>query len=264
MDITTSFQESDSISVTPTTNISNAIGSETSRYSISTGGMTRHTASSMAAESTLILSTTEAYGDIGEMKSEMDINPTETTNSSDVTVFVAANSSDVITMVTGNASDIMMDYFDEDEDDEYTWPLRKQVIVGIILFLLSVVIILGNILTILVFLRDPKIRTVQNMYIFNLAITDICIGVSSVPFYAIYTVLGYEWVLGYEYCKLWSIVDYWVCAESSLTIILISHDRLLMVTKGKLIPKNIPKSTPLRLVIWLNESKQMAYFHKER
>jgi histamine receptor H3 len=79
---------------------------------------------------------------------------------------------------------------------------------------------------------SKKLQTIQNMYIVNLAVTDVIIGVSSIPFYGAYTILYFTWPFGYVFCKVWCFIDFWACAESSLTIILISYDRLLMVTDG--------------------------------
>ena len=92
--------------------------------------------------------------------------------------------------------------------------------------------IVGNLCTLLSFKIDPKLRTVPNYYILNLAVTDLIIGLSSLPFYAVYTVLDFYWPFGYNFCKAWSVIDFWVCAESAATICLISWDRLQMVRKG--------------------------------
>ena len=116
------------------------------------------------------------------------------------------------------------------EDDD--WPLYVRVLIGIFVTIIGLVNIVGNICTIISFHRDIKLRTVANYYILNLAVTDLIVGLVSVPFYAVYTVLDFFWPFGYAFCKIWCVIDFWVCAESSLTIILISHDRFSMVNKG--------------------------------
>jgi histamine receptor H3 len=136
------------------------------------------------------------------------------------------------TIIYATNETIANDYTYDDFEDDVDFSTQEQVWIGITLFIHCLIIIFGNILTILVYIKDPKIRSVQNMYIFNLAITDILIGVSSVPIYAIYTILNFDWPMGRVYCKIWLMCDYWACAESSLTIILISYDRLQMVRQG--------------------------------
>ena len=122
--------------------------------------------------------------------------------------------------ITGNSSSIT-----EEELEDESWPQWIQVIIGIFLALLFITNIVGNTLTLVAFTKDRHLRTVQNYYIINLAVTDLIIGISSLPFYSVYTVMYFYWPFGYEFCKVWSVVDFWVCAESSLTIILISYDR---------------------------------------
>ena len=118
----------------------------------------------------------------------------------------------------------------EDEDEPY-----PHSVVCVLLFLFAIIgltNIVGNTLTIVAFFRDNKLQTVHNHYILNLAITDLIIGVSSVPFYAVYTILQFTWPFGYVFCKIWLLVDFLSCAESVATIILISIDRFLLVSLG--------------------------------
>ncbi|ELU06770.1 hypothetical protein CAPTEDRAFT_78863, partial [Capitella teleta] len=96
----------------------------------------------------------------------------------------------------------------------------------VILWLFNVV---GNICTLTAFVQDAQLRSVHNWHIFNLALTDLLIGLSSLPFYSIYTLQQYTWSFGYNWCKAWSTIDFLVCTESCLAIILISLDRFLMV-----------------------------------
>ncbi|KAK2148938.1 hypothetical protein LSH36_474g03041 [Paralvinella palmiformis] len=129
-----------------------------------------------------------------------------------------------------------MAFFTTEAVQEYennrSWSLHVQVLVGLIITMIGLVNIVTNVCTILSFATDRKLRIVANYYIVNLAATDLIVGISSLPFYAVYTILQWYWPFGYTFCKIWSVLDFWVCAESSLTIILISQDRLAMVRKG--------------------------------
>ncbi|ELT95143.1 hypothetical protein CAPTEDRAFT_120361 [Capitella teleta] len=106
----------------------------------------------------------------------------------------------------------------------------------VVLLLLFIAIgltnIIGNTITLIAFVKDSKLQQVSNFYIFNLAIADLLVGLSSVPVYAVYTLSNYHWGMGNVACKIWLFFDYLLCAESSLTIILISLDRFLMVHLG--------------------------------
>ncbi len=113
--------------------------------------------------------------------------------------------------------------------DVYPIPAYLSFIVYLFLILSC---IFGNILVFVSFARDKGLWSVQNYYIFNLALTDIAMGVLVLPFHLIaYGILNY-WPLGKGMCKLVLVVDFLVGTESVLTVILISYDRLRMVISG--------------------------------
>ncbi|CAF1962625.1 unnamed protein product [Rotaria magnacalcarata] len=89
----------------------------------------------------------------------------------------------------------------------------------------------GNLLVIIAFLREPTIRTYSNYFILNLSIADLLIGLICIPLYAHKFIFG-KWYLGYHICKLWLVFDYVVGSASTLCIVVISHDRYQMVSKG--------------------------------
>ncbi len=116
--------------------------------------------------------------------------------------------------------------------DEEGYPLYGKVLAGILIGLMNVAILVGNTLTIVSFYQDRRLRTVANYYILNLAVTDLLVGLTSVPFYAPFTLMDYHWPFGYTFCKVYNVVDFLVCAESAWAICLISYDRLEMVRRG--------------------------------
>ena len=116
--------------------------------------------------------------------------------------------------------------------EEEGYPLYGKVMAGILIGLMNVAILAGNTLTIMSFCQDRQLRTVANYYIINLAVTDLLVGLTSVPFYAPFTLLDYHWPFGYTFCKVYNVVDFLVCAESAWAICLISYDRLEMVRRG--------------------------------
>ncbi|XP_069478210.1 histamine H3 receptor-like [Ambystoma mexicanum] len=90
----------------------------------------------------------------------------------------------------------------------------------------------GNALVILSFVVDANLRTQSNFFLLNLAICDFCIGTFSTPLYMINYIMNGKWILGRPVCKMWLAIDYVICQCSIYTIILISYDRFLAVTKA--------------------------------
>ena len=52
------------------------------------------------------------------------------------------------------------------------------------------------------------------------------------PFYAIYTIADFCLLLDQVFCKVWFVCNFTFCAESALTLLLLSYDRLLLVKFG--------------------------------
>lgn len=102
------------------------------------------------------------------------------------------------------------------------------VIIGTLIFLS----VFGNVITICAFIIDKKLHTVYDFYIFNLAITDLLIGCLSMPFHAVYSLQDSYWQFGVAFCKIWLAVDFTLCLESVILILLLSYDRLQLVTLG--------------------------------
>ena len=87
-------------------------------------------------------------------------------------------------------------------------------------------------MTVIAYVKDRRLHTVYDFYIFNLAIADLLIGSFSIPFYAWYTLDEFTWHLGRSFCKVWLVVDFTLCFESILLMLLLSLDRLLMLCLG--------------------------------
>lgn len=97
--------------------------------------------------------------------------------------------------------------------------------------MLSIVATVGNVLTIYAFIAIGRPRTVNDMYILNLAITDLCIACISIPAYIVYSLYG-KWPFGRVLCKTWLAADFTFCMEAVLTMLIISLDRLLYIKMG--------------------------------
>ena len=117
---------------------------------------------------------------------------------------------------------------------ETTIPMEQYVpyILGVAMFVLIIVTLIGNAMTVAAYIIDKRLRNVYNTFIFNLAVTDLLIGLISMPFHAWYTIREFNWYFGREFCKFWLVVDYTLCFESVLMILMLSYDRYLLIRYG--------------------------------
>lgn len=88
--------------------------------------------------------------------------------------------------------------------------------------------LLGNLLVIVVIVKNEKMRSTTNILILNLAIADLCFIVFCVPFTAAAYAMP-TWPFGRIWCKVVQFLMY-VCAYASVyTLVVMSLDRYLAV-----------------------------------
>uniref|UniRef100_A0A2K5RSH6 Histamine H3 receptor n=1 Tax=Cebus imitator TaxID=2715852 RepID=A0A2K5RSH6_CEBIM len=104
-------------------------------------------------------------------------------------------------------------------------------VLAALMALLIVATVLGNALVMLAFVADSSLRTQNNFFLLNLAISDFLVGAFCIPLYVPYVLTG-RWTFGRGLCKLWLVVDYLLCTSSAFNIVLISYDRFLSVTRA--------------------------------
>lgn len=106
--------------------------------------------------------------------------------------------------------------------------ISRAIIVGLILGAFILFAIIGNILVILSVACNRHLRIPTNYFIINLAIADLLLSFTVLPFSATLEVLGY-WVLGRIFCDIWAAVDVLCCTASILSLCAISIDRYIGV-----------------------------------
>ncbi|XP_075032857.1 histamine H3 receptor [Mixophyes fleayi] len=109
----------------------------------------------------------------------------------------------------------------------FSWTVFLAVLMGVLI----VTTVLGNALVMLAFVVDSSLRTQNNFFLLNLAISDFLVGALCIPLYVPYVLTG-RWSFGRSVCKLWLVLDYLLCTSSVFNIVLISYDRFISVTRA--------------------------------
>eukprot|EP00076_Gallus_gallus_P010619 XP_004944873.1 alpha-1B adrenergic receptor isoform X1 [Gallus gallus] len=112
--------------------------------------------------------------------------------------------------------------------DSPTLDISRAITVGLILGAFILFAIIGNILVILSVACNRHLRIPTNYFIINLAIADLLLSFTVLPFSATLEILGY-WVLGRIFCDIWAAVDVLCCTASILSLCAISIDRYIGV-----------------------------------
>ncbi|KAJ1122575.1 hypothetical protein NDU88_001061 [Pleurodeles waltl] len=127
----------------------------------------------------------------------------------------------------------VMDDEEDAEEDLYTttFPVAWTIVLATLMSVLIIATVVGNALVMLAFIVDSSLRTQNNYFLLNLAISDFLVGAFCIPLYVPYVLTG-RWTFGRHLCKLWLVFDYLLCTSSVFNIVLISYDRFLSVTRA--------------------------------
>ena len=124
------------------------------------------------------------------------------------------------------------------------------IFLGVILYTVVLITILGNGMVLLAIKREKRLQTVFNYYIVNLAVTDIAVAITAMSFYTLNTILGY-WPFGAFMCGVWIFFDYGMTFASVFTLIVISVDRFWSVTWTLHYRSHHSKRKAIKLIIAL-------------
>ncbi|CAF4915717.1 unnamed protein product, partial [Rotaria sp. Silwood1] len=98
------------------------------------------------------------------------------------------------------------------------------ILIGICLSLIALITALGNIIVLLAFYCDKKLRTINDYFILNMAIADFLVGCFCIPFYIPFSITR-SWPFGRLFCKIWVTIDDVATMASVINIVAISINR---------------------------------------
>ncbi|XP_028662267.1 alpha-1A adrenergic receptor-like [Erpetoichthys calabaricus] len=128
--------------------------------------------------------------------------------------------------------------------------ITKAVVVGLILGIVIVFGILGNILVIVSVASHRHLQTVTHYFIVNLAVADLLLTTTVLPFSATFEILGY-WVFGRIFCNIWAAVDVLCCTASIMSLCMISVDRYVGVSYPLRYPSIMTEKRGLLMLVGL-------------
>lgn len=108
--------------------------------------------------------------------------------------------------------------------------LLTSIIAGVCLGFIVCMTIGGNVLVLMAVFVNSHLRSTTNYFIVNLAIADLLLGTTVLPFSASLEVINY-WAFGQIFCDIWAAVDVLCCTASIMSLCVISIDRYIGVTR---------------------------------
>lgn len=104
------------------------------------------------------------------------------------------------------------------------------VVKSVILAIIVVLTIGGNVLVLLAVFMSRNLRSSTHYLIVNLAVADLLLGTTVLPFSATLEVSG-KWYFGQVFCEVWATADVLCCTASIWSLCVISLDRYIGVTR---------------------------------
>ncbi|CAF0802509.1 unnamed protein product [Adineta steineri] len=102
--------------------------------------------------------------------------------------------------------------------------LVQKILLGCLLFILSIFTIFGNLLILYAIRTEKRLRTVSNLFILSLAFADLVVGIFVMPLSAANIIAG-RWPFSTVLCQMWLSIDYVASTASIFNLVLLSLDR---------------------------------------
>ncbi|XP_070557387.1 muscarinic acetylcholine receptor M4-like [Ptychodera flava] len=104
---------------------------------------------------------------------------------------------------------------------------------AVVLTTIALVTTVSNLLIIVAFMCNKKLRKLTNYFYVSLAFSDFIAGLFDMPLEVWETLMGYEnWTFGKITCVTWLAIDYWIYTASTYTMLAICIDRYMAILHG--------------------------------
>lgn len=122
-----------------------------------------------------------------------------------------------------------------------------------ILGLINAVTLVGNTLLCIVIYKNKSLRTLTNIFIVFLAISDILMGIFCVPFSVAVFIQG-KWVFGNHICRMQCFFVYFLAIGSLQTLTMIAVNRYYRVLKSSKYKKvfTFKSTVGILILVWLS------------
>ncbi|XP_018110146.1 alpha-1A adrenergic receptor [Xenopus laevis] len=130
--------------------------------------------------------------------------------------------------------------------------LTRAMLLGFTLGAFISVAIVGNIMVIISVVTNKQLRIPTNYLIVNLAIADLLLSSTVLPFSATKEIVGY-WVFGRILCDIWAAMDVLCCTASIFSLCTISIDRYIGVRHSLRYPTIVTRKRAILalLGVWI-------------
>ncbi|XP_063784483.1 alpha-1B adrenergic receptor [Pseudophryne corroboree] len=128
----------------------------------------------------------------------------------------------------------------------------RAMLVGFILGALICAAVVGNIMVIISVVTNRQLRIPTNYLIVNLAMADLLLSTTVLPFSATFQITKY-WVFGKIFCDIWAALDVLCCTASIFSLCAISIDRYIGVRYSLQYPTIVTRKRVLLalLCVWI-------------
>ncbi|XP_075066271.1 alpha-1B adrenergic receptor [Mixophyes fleayi] len=130
--------------------------------------------------------------------------------------------------------------------------LKRAMLVGFTLGAFICAAIVGNIMVIISVVTNRQLRIPTNYLIVNLAIADLLLSTTVLPFSATLEIASF-WVFGRIFCDMWAAMDVLCCTASIFSLCAISIDRYIGVRYSLQYPTIVTRKRVLLalLCVWI-------------
>ncbi|XP_063723066.1 muscarinic acetylcholine receptor M5-like isoform X2 [Symsagittifera roscoffensis] len=128
-------------------------------------------------------------------------------------------------------------------------PIQCYIIIGIVSPIILIAV-LGNLSVILSFCKDRRLRTPTNFPLISLTSSDLLVVSFTFPM-SIYYKLSGKWTFGSSMCIVWLCSDYIATSTSVLSLIIVTFDRYMTITKFQKYKHNIKNVMRMISFAWL-------------